>query len=187
MCANRSRARSRESWQASLGRKLRPTRARHPRHSNSTGGPLQSACTAALLAPAVPQTTRTRASVTAAPIFGRPGPADARCRERRSSYCPGSRRLVTRGLRDGGTFKFIRKALGLLASELGDLLDVSPETISRWENSHRPAERSVWNTLADLVDDKLHGKNTTLDRLTAPKAGVPKQPVRLRLGLAGAK
>jgi DNA-binding XRE family transcriptional regulator len=94
---------------------------------------------------------------------------------------------MARGLRDGGTFKFIRKALGLRASELGDLLDVSPETISRWENSHRAAERSVWNTLADLVSDKLHGKKTTLDRLTAPKARVPKQPVRLRLGLAGAK
>lgn len=94
---------------------------------------------------------------------------------------------MARGLRDGGTLKFIRKALGLRASELGDLLDVSPETISRWENSHRAAERSVWNTLADLVADELHGTRTTLDRLTAPKPRIPKQPVRLRLGLAGAK
>jgi hypothetical protein len=37
------------------------------------------------------------------------------------------------------------------------------------------------------VADKLHGKRTTLDRLTAPRARVPKQPVRLRLGEAGAK
>jgi transcriptional regulator with XRE-family HTH domain len=94
---------------------------------------------------------------------------------------------MARGLRDGSTFKFIRKALGLRASELGDLLDVSPETISRWENSHRAAERSVWNTLADLVSDKLRGKRTTLDRLTTPRSRIPKQPVRLRLGLAGAK
>ena len=72
MYASRSRARSRESREHSLGRKLRPTRARHPRHSNSTGGPLRSACTAALLAPAVPQTTRTCAPITAAPRLGRP-------------------------------------------------------------------------------------------------------------------
>jgi DNA-binding XRE family transcriptional regulator len=94
---------------------------------------------------------------------------------------------MTRGLRDGGTLKFVRKALGLRASELGELLDVSSETISRWENGHRAAERSVWNTLADLVSDKLTGSTTTLDRLRAAEPHIPKQPVRLRLGLAGAK
>lgn len=88
---------------------------------------------------------------------------------------------MARGLRDGGTLKFVRKALGLRASELGDLLDVSPETISRWENGHRAAERSVWNTLADLVADKLRGTRTTLDRLAAPEPRIPREPVRLRL------
>jgi DNA-binding XRE family transcriptional regulator len=94
---------------------------------------------------------------------------------------------MARGLRDGGTLKFIRKSLGLRAADLGELLDVSPETISRWENSHRAAERSVWNTLADLVADRLRGTRTTLDRLTAPAPRIPKQPVRLRLGAAVAK
>jgi DNA-binding XRE family transcriptional regulator len=94
---------------------------------------------------------------------------------------------MARGLRDGGTFKFIRKALGMRASELGTLLDVSPETISRWENGHRAAERSVWNTLADLVADQLEGTHTTLTRLTVPRARVPKQAIRLRLGVGGAK
>ena len=92
-----------------------------------------------------------------------------------------------RGLRDGGTLKFVRKALGLRASELGDLLDVSPETVSRWENSHRAAERSVWNTLADLVADKLKGTRTTLDRLAAPEPRIPKEPVRLNLAAASAR
>lgn len=94
---------------------------------------------------------------------------------------------MARGLRDGGTFKFIRKALGMRAAELGSLLDVSPETISRWENGHRAAERSVWNTLADLVADKLKGTDTTLTRLKAPKGRIPKQAIRLSLGMAGAK
>lgn len=94
---------------------------------------------------------------------------------------------MARGLRDGGTFKFVRKALGMRAAELGALLDVSPETISRWENGHRAAERSVWNTLADLVTDKIQGTDTTLARLKAPKARIPKQAIRLSLSVAGAK
>jgi DNA-binding XRE family transcriptional regulator len=89
---------------------------------------------------------------------------------------------VARGLRDGATFKFVRKALGLRAVELGELLDVSAETVSRWENGHRAAERSVWNTLADLVADKLGGRTVTLARLKAlAKPRIPKEPVRLKL------
>ena len=89
---------------------------------------------------------------------------------------------IARGLRDGGTLKFVRKALGLRAVELGDLLDVSAETVSRWENGHRRAERSVWNTLADLVADKLGGRTVTLSRLRAlAKPRIPSQPVRLKL------
>lgn len=94
---------------------------------------------------------------------------------------------MARGLRDGGTFKFIRKTLGMRAAELGDLLDVSPETVSRWENGHRAADRSVWNTLADLVADRLKGTDTTLTRLRAPKARIPKQAIRLSLSAASAK
>jgi DNA-binding XRE family transcriptional regulator len=93
---------------------------------------------------------------------------------------------IARGLRAGATLKFVRKALGLRAAELGELLDVSAETVSRWENGHRPAERSVWNTLADLVSDKLGGRTVTVDRLRARgKPRIPKEPVRLRLEVAG--
>ena len=89
---------------------------------------------------------------------------------------------IARGLRDGATLKFVRKALGLRAVELGELLDVSAETVSRWENGHRAAERSVWNTLADLVADRLGGRTTTVERLRVPaRPRVPAHPVRLRL------
>lgn len=99
-----------------------------------------------------------------------------------------SAEAIARGLREGPTFKFVRKALGLRAAELGELLDVSAETVSRWENGHRPAERSVWNTLADLVGDELAGTKTTIDRLRALAAPrLPKRPVRLNLGLAGGR
>ncbi len=95
---------------------------------------------------------------------------------------------IGRGHRDGATLRFVRKALGLRAAELGGLLEVSAETVSRWENGHRAATPSVWNTLADLVADRLTGATTTLDRLgTRGGSRLPKQPVRLKLGLAGAK
>jgi DNA-binding XRE family transcriptional regulator len=94
---------------------------------------------------------------------------------------------IARGLRDGATLKFVRKALGLRAADLGELLGVSAETVSRWENGHRAAERSVWNTLADLVADKLGGKTMTVERLRARKPRIPKHPVRLSLALAGAR
>jgi transcriptional regulator with XRE-family HTH domain len=95
---------------------------------------------------------------------------------------------MARGLRDGHALEFVRKALGLRAAELAALLDVSAETVSRWENGHRAAERSVWNTLADLAADRLAGKTTTLERLRAlAEPHLPKQPIRLKLGLAGAK
>jgi DNA-binding XRE family transcriptional regulator len=99
----------------------------------------------------------------------------------RAELLAGAEALV-RGLRDSQTLKFVRKALGLRAAELGELLDVSAETVSRWENGHREAERSVWNALADLVADKLAGTTTTLERLRAHGSPrVPKRPVRLRL------
>ncbi len=95
---------------------------------------------------------------------------------------------MRRGVHDGVTLKFIRKALGLRATELGELLEVSAETVSRWENGHRIAERSVWNTLADLVADELAGVTTTRDRLRGfAEPRVPKTPVRLALSGAGAK
>lgn len=95
---------------------------------------------------------------------------------------------IARGLRDGATLKFVRKALGLRAAELGELLDVSAETVSRWENGHRAAERSVWNTLADLAADKLGGRTITIERLRAPgKPRIPRQPVRLSLAPARAR
>ena len=47
---------------------------------------------------------------------------------------------------------------------------------------------SVWHPLADLVGDKSAGVTTTAARLRAlGEPRLPKQPVRLKLGLAGAK
>ena len=42
-------------------------------------------------------------------------------------------KLARAGVSDGEAVKFIRKAVGLPAVTLAELLDTSPETVSRWE------------------------------------------------------
>ncbi len=96
-----------------------------------------------------------------------------------------TRELVARGIRDGAVFKHLRKALGLKATDLADLLGVTPETISRWENGHNQADRAVWATLDLLVDEHRAGRTTTLERLRRlAGARVPKRPVPLTLAPA---
>lgn len=58
----------------------------------------------------------------------------------------------------GDTFRFMRKALGLQAKELGELIGTPPETISRWENGARDVDRFAWVTLASMVLDKAGGR-----------------------------
>ena len=41
--------------------------------------------------------------------------------------------IVARGIRTGIEFKFVRKMADLRATDVADLLDVRPETVSRWE------------------------------------------------------
>lgn len=67
----------------------------------------------------------------------------------------------------GETFGFMRKALGLRAAELAELLDLSPETLSRWENAQRPVDRASWVALSVLVLERQEGREATLERLRA--------------------
>lgn len=70
------------------------------------------------------------------------------------------------GVRTPDLLKRSRKLAGLRAAELAELLGVTAETVSRWENGHRQAEPAVWNAFADLVDDALRGSTATRDRLS---------------------
>jgi YgiT-type zinc finger domain-containing protein len=93
--------------------------------------------------------------------------------------------LANRGIREGGVFRFMRKASGLRGADVADLLDVREATISRWENDHDPVDRAAWAALAAIVSEKLAGETTTIDRLRASKAPrEPTGPVRLRLAHA---
>jgi len=96
-----------------------------------------------------------------------------------------TRELVARGIRDSGVLKYLRKAVGLKATDLADLLGVTAETISRWENGHNEADLAVWAALDLLVDDHYAGRTTTLDRLRGlAEARIPKRPVPLTLARA---
>lgn len=64
-------------------------------------------------------------------------------------------------------FSFMRRSLGLKATDLAELLDVTHETVSRWENGHQPVERRAAALLSAMVIDRLEGRNATLDRLKA--------------------
>ena len=60
--------------------------------------------------------------------------------------------LVQRGIRTGREFKLVRKLAGLRAVELAGLLDVRPETVSRWERDEVAIPRSAAFVLGELYD-----------------------------------
>jgi putative zinc finger/helix-turn-helix YgiT family protein len=78
-----------------------------------------------------------------------------------------ARALATSGASSGEAFRFMRKVLAYTAAELGDLLGVASETISRWETGQRDVDRGALVAVGSLVLDQIEGKTTTLDRLRA--------------------
>src|SRR5919198_4747608 len=76
-----------------------------------------------------------------------------------------TRELVAQGVRDPAVFRWLRKMIRLKAAELADLLGVTPETISHWENGHSEPDRAVWSTLGELVLEHDAGSTATMDRL----------------------
>ena len=75
--------------------------------------------------------------------------------------------LAREGPSNGETFRFMRKTIGMRTDYLAELLDVAQETLSQWENGERAVDRTAWIALSAMVVDKLEGRTTTLDRLSA--------------------
>jgi DNA-binding transcriptional regulator YiaG len=75
--------------------------------------------------------------------------------------------IAASGLTHGAAFRFMRKSLGMRAVELAALLDVAPETISRWETARRAVDRGALVVLGALVRDALEGRTDTIDNLRA--------------------
>jgi DNA-binding transcriptional regulator YiaG len=73
--------------------------------------------------------------------------------------------LARHGPISGEAFRYQRKTLGFRALVVADLLGVTPETISRWENGQRPVDMATWLTLGSLVLEKAARWPDTLERL----------------------
>ncbi len=94
-------------------------------------------------------------------------------------------KLAEAGIADAAALKFMRKVTGLNGKEFAGLLEVRPETVSRWEQGRRPIDRSTYAIIRQLIFDRLQGKTTTADWLRSlrkPKR-LPKN-VRVHLDAA---
>ena len=69
-------------------------------------------------------------------------------------------------------FRWLRKAAGLKAVRLAELLDVTPMQVSRWENGRKPLERRAVALVSALALEQVEGKAATravLEALAARK------------------
>jgi DNA-binding transcriptional regulator YiaG len=81
--------------------------------------------------------------------------------------------LAKAGASSSEVLRFMRKALQLRAADLAELLDVAPETVSRWETGKLRAEHRTLALLGSLVEDKVEGRSSTMDRLRALREPKP--------------
>src|SRR5215216_1018876 len=58
--------------------------------------------------------------------------------------------LVERGIRTAAAFRLVRKVAGFKAIEIAELLDVRPETVSRWERGEIDIPRAAAFALGEL-------------------------------------
>ena len=100
-------------------------------------------------------------------------------------------RAITLELARGGEvgpegFRWLRKAAGLKAVRLAELLDVTPMQVSRWENGRKPLERRAVALISALAHEQIEGKAVTRAVLEALAAGKkPSKNVRLDVNAAG--
>jgi DNA-binding transcriptional regulator YiaG len=73
--------------------------------------------------------------------------------------------LAEEGPIEGESFRFMRKVLGMRAADLGPVLGVRSETISRWENDASPVDRASWFALASAVLARAHRAALDMDRM----------------------
>ena len=107
------------------------------------------------------------------------GEGYTRYRDLRRAHLVAAAELARGGPMSGAGFKFMREATEMTATGLGELLDVSLGTISRWEHGARNADRGAWVTLGAIVLDRLAGLETTIERLRALQKSRATKVVRL--------
>ncbi len=75
--------------------------------------------------------------------------------------------LARAGLAVPEALRFMRSATGLRGKDLGALLGLSAEHISRVETGKAPADKRTVGLLAALLEDQSEGTTRTLDQLRA--------------------
>ena len=90
--------------------------------------------------------------------------------------------LAREGPAVGETFRFMRRALRMRALDVAELLGITPETISRWENEQRSVDRAAWIALGSIVLERARQSTSTLERLrTFAKPAVTAKSIRIVL------
>ena len=77
---------------------------------------------------------------------------------------------LAQGEPNGKAFAFIRKQLDLRGVDVAALLNVSMETVSRWETEARPVDWMAFALVGQMLLERHKGLSTTRDHLTALKA-----------------
>jgi DNA-binding transcriptional regulator YiaG len=91
--------------------------------------------------------------------------------------------LALEGPVSGEAFRYMRGALGIQAKDLATLLDVTPETVSRWENGARDLDRGAWIALGGMALEKAGKPTVTRERLE--RAARTEKPPRERHLIVG--
>ncbi len=87
--------------------------------------------------------------------------------------------LAREGVATPEVFRYLRKRLQLSAKELAALLDVTPETVSRWENGKHPLDPRAMKLLGAMVLDSLGERPRLLDYLRSlQQEREPREPER---------
>ncbi len=111
------------------------------------------------------------------------------CGEELTSHEAGERfelaiaaKLAAGGRRTGPALRFMRKALGLRAAELAQLIGVAAETFSRWETGEREPDAQSFALVGFLAQSKLEGhSDRAIEMLRAIREPVPMGPAPVKL------
>lgn len=89
--------------------------------------------------------------------------------------------LARSGVSSPDAFRFMRKAIGLRATDLADLLDVTAETVSRWERGKVGVDARALAVLGTLALEHADGRSDALQRLRAIRSGESTRAVRVEI------
>jgi putative zinc finger/helix-turn-helix YgiT family protein len=94
--------------------------------------------------------------------------------------------LARSGQVNGAILRFQRKAIGLGAKNLAELLGVAPETISRWENGKQPIDPLAAALVGAMALERAESRSTTAEALRAIRDPKPLgETIQIELAKAG--